>query len=395
MLAIALVAIGLLIRLAISWVSWGSNDVITWAHFSELANRVGLMNAYKQDSGLNHPPIPVLWAVVAGRMTGLSIWFPFIFKLPIILFEAFTAWVLWRVWQDRAERNRPRPGRRGERSIAGENATSAVAGYALSLCAILVSGYHCNTDTMFAGLALFSVYLLERQRPFSGGLALAAAINIKIIPVLLIPALLLSLRNRRDVLKFVGGLSIGVIPFVPVLFAVGPSFYQNALAYGSLIDRWGILYFLLPSNSVADGAAMGPAIMYHNLAKWPLLGLIVAWALLARRLHRWNRYDVAAVTFGIFLIFTPGFGVQYTVMIAPLLLATRVRVGAAYSVTAGLFIGAVYFINLTDDYPYYSFFNTMFVQPSPLIGLLAWGTLIYYVATTIKRSRKLEETLAA
>jgi hypothetical protein len=120
------------------------------------------------------------------------------------------------------------------------------AGYAWSLCAILVGGYHCNTDTIYAFFCLLSVYYLEERRAWlAGGLALAAAVNVKLTPVLLVPVLLLSARRWPDALRFVGGLAVGVVPFVPVLVLAGDKFYANAIRYGSNPDNWGVTYLLM------------------------------------------------------------------------------------------------------------------------------------------------------
>ena len=65
-----------------------------------------------------------------------------------------------------------------------------------------------------------------------------AAINVKLIPILLIPPLLLSYHDWRDARKFLLGLSLGVIPFIPVLFIQPAAFYHNALTYGSMVSNW-------------------------------------------------------------------------------------------------------------------------------------------------------------
>src|SRR3712207_5550656 len=75
-------------------------------------------------------------------------------------------------------------------------------------------------STLFPYTTLF-------RSPLSAGLALAAAVNVKLIPVILIPGLLLSLRTRRDAWRFLAGLSVGVLPFVPVLLAAGRSYYGD------------------------------------------------------------------------------------------------------------------------------------------------------------------------
>lgn len=315
----AVVAVGLVVRLLVSGVSVGTNDAATFLRFAIQVDDGGLLAAYRHDPDLNHPPGPVLWTWAAYRLTDGGAAFPFAFKLPLIAVEAVTAWVLWRRWRG----FEPAAGR-SLAPAAARSAALAAVGFALSPCAILVSGYHFNTDTVYASLCLLSVWLLEsRGRPLTAGLALATAINVKLIPVLLIPGLLLSLRTRRDALRFLAGLAVGVLPFVPVLLTVGSSFYENALAYGSRPDKWGISFFLLPSADDVDPAGVPAAAAYHAYAKYPVLVLLVGWAVAARRLRRWDRYEVAAVTLALFLVLAPGFGVQYTVVLLPLMFAVR------------------------------------------------------------------------
>ena len=121
--------------------------------------------------------------------------------------------------------------------------------YAWSLDAILVSGYHCNTDPIYAFFCLLCAYLLQNKRcHFLAGLALAAAINVKLTPVLLILPLLLWHRSWRSASKFVLGLAVGALPFVPVLVLAGKPFYANAIAYKSNPDNWGITCLLMQAD---------------------------------------------------------------------------------------------------------------------------------------------------
>ena len=90
-------------------------------------------------------------------------------------------------------------------------------------------------------------------------------------------------------------------------------------------------------------------------------------------LGRWNLYEVAAVTLAIFLVFTPGFGVQYTVLVLPLLFAARPRLANVYGLLAGLFLLVVYWAQWPGRWPPDSQFKGMFPWPSPLWGLAAWA----------------------
>ncbi len=89
-------------------------------------------------------------------------------------------------------------------------ALGAAALYAWCLDAILVSGYHCNTDPVYAFLCLLCVWLIaDKGWHFRGGLVLAAALNVKLTPVLLAAPLLLNCRDWRQAGRFIAGLSMG------------------------------------------------------------------------------------------------------------------------------------------------------------------------------------------
>src|SRR5205814_9830382 len=115
-------------------------------------------------------------------------WFPYLFKLAPIAADAVTCWLLWRIWHPRA---------------GAIWAAAAAAIYAWNPVAILISAHHCNTDSIYAMLCLAAVYVIESRRGsvgawFWGGLLLGAAINVKLIPVLLIPPLVILCRDLHQ-----------------------------------------------------------------------------------------------------------------------------------------------------------------------------------------------------
>ena len=386
--------LGIAARFWLAAVTWGTNDADSWCVFGHYINRWGLFFTMTWEVNLNHPPLPLYWAMVAYRCATPSgyweieqfrpAWFPAVFKLPVILADAGTCWLLYRTWARRA----------------GPAVGAAVAaGYAWSLCAILVSGYHCNTDGVYAYLCLLSVYCLEERRAwFAGGLALAAAINVKLTPVLLIPVLLLSCRHWREAVRFAGGLVVGVIPFLPVLVVSGEYFYARAIRYNSNPENWGLIYLLMaatggPPHDIANatvGAAAGPQLFFAY-GRHLLLAAVAAWAVAGRRLQargRADRYDLGAVTFALFLVLAPGFGLQYMVAVLPLLFASRPRWANGYGLAAGAFALVVYWAQWPGkEWPPNSQFRGRFPWPAPLWGLAAWGLLVAYVVSTLVRKR--------
>jgi hypothetical protein len=296
-----------------------------------------------------------------------------VFRVPVILADAAAALLLGRIALDRG--------------LGARAAKLVTAGYAFNLCGILVSGYHCNTDPAYAMLSLLACYLLQdRGRPLLAGLALGLAVNVKLIPGLLVLPLCLAARSWREVLRFGAGLAVMGLPFVPPLL-LEPAFARNVLAYRSQIDNWGIPYLLAqlrgsPIPRTGPPAPDHPAAVYFHHGSWIILALVGLWAVAARALHpRWDLYRVAAVTYAIFLVFAPGFGVQYLVMVAPLLyVAVAPRFGNAYGLAAGAFLLAAYWFYYDGGFPISSLFDRRFPEQIALVGLVAWGTLVYFLA---------------
>ncbi|MDB5330811.1 MAG: rane protein [Phycisphaerales bacterium] len=381
---IGLAVLGILARFAIAACSWGTSDTLSFNRFAWSIEGKGILETYRADSEFNHPPIPGYWAWLALQPTRAHPYaFAFLFRVPIIMMDAASIWLLWRIWR---RRDGPR------------RAAVVAALYAWCPVAILVSGYHGNTDAVYAFFCLLCVYLIEDlKRPLLGGLALAAAINIKLIPVLLILPLALTFRRWGDVLRFATGLALGALPFVPVLLLAGPSFSHNALAYKSRVDLWGVNFFILQvTGTVTDGAPLPAAVLfYRDLGRYLLLGLVAAWSVAARLGRRWDRYEIAGITLALFLILAPGFGVQYTIIVLPLMFATRVRLATIYGLCAGAFLFAAYMIFWDGGFPLSSLFNQMFPPVVGAVGLPAWGMLILFVVLTVVRGMRRRNTLPA
>jgi hypothetical protein len=64
--------------------------------------------------------------------------------------------------------------------------------------------------------------------------------------------------------------------------------------------------------------------------------------------------------FALFLVLTPGFGVQYTVFAVPVLFAWNLPWATLYSWTVGIFIGSVYFSFWDHAFPLEAIFTGRF-----------------------------------
>jgi Gpi18-like mannosyltransferase len=189
----AILASGFVLRVLLCAASWGTTDALSFLHFAHRIDDLGFFAAYRADPLLNHPPLPAWWSLLALKLAGGQAFaMVVIFRLPVIAADFASAMLLRRILV-----------RRGASPRAG---LAVAAMYAWNPCAILISGYHGNTDAVYAMLGLLALHLLEDvRRPLLGGLVLGLAINIKLIPVLLIAPLCFAARSRRELLLFLTG----------------------------------------------------------------------------------------------------------------------------------------------------------------------------------------------
>ncbi len=302
-----------------------------------------------------------------SRASGLP--FPVVFKLPSIIADALTCALLWRI------------------SRAGP--WIAVI-FAWNLNATLISGHHCNTDSIYAMLCLASVYLISaRGKDFFGGLVLGAAINVKLIPTILLIPMFALFHERRALAKFAAGLAIAAIPYLVCFSVVGKDFATHAFGYASFVDNWGVELFLQKlARYPRLSTTFGPAVDdYRIVGRGVIILAIVLLAMIARR-RDMDRYTTAACAASLFLILTPGFGIQYTAFVTPLLLAASPMWGSMYAICASVFALCWYGLNWDGYLPITNPPGIQLHGTTMLAGLLSWGVVVAYGTRTLLRHRR-------
>ena len=371
---------GAVIRVVLMALTIGSNDVRIWEVFGQYIVEHGLVQTYLVLDGgpaapvpvFNHPPLAGLWVALCwwfSNLTGLR--FAIALKVAGLAAEFATARVLWLLWREKS---------------GSERAWKVVAAYSLGLCSILVCAFHGNTDCVYAMLVLLAAFLFAGNRPLAAGLALAASINVKLIPVFVIPAFFAACRDWKTFTRFVSGLAVGVLPFVPVLLLIPAQFAKNVLSYTPNLEHWGVVGMLLLSSETRRLSTVVPTAieLYVQHSKVLLLLAIVASAWWARR-TRADLYVSVLLALSLFMVLTPGFGVQYTVMLCPIMFAVSLRWGWAWTTVAGLFIFVPYFVFMERTFPWESGFRTRYPHPAPLLGFLAWVLLLRLITAIFTR----------
>lgn len=357
-------AVGVAARLWLWWNSLGSNDVYIWMQHAQHLIADGLVRTYKTDPAFNHPPLAGLYAAQAWRWSGPNLVnFARLLKLPGLAGEAISLWALWR--------------------FAGPR-TFAI--YACLPASILVSGFHGNTDCLCAALVLVAAIAFDRDHYFISGVLWSAALNVKLIPLVLLPFPVFGTHKWRHFFKLCAGLALGLLTFIPIVMSAAHAMYRNLLSYEPNLDNWGIPALL---NSALQIPRLQPHFSpieqwYVMNGRYLILGAIVCIAVIAALHRRIALTTQAALGASVFLLLASGFGVQYVEFAAPLLCYVDLAAGFWWGWTSGLFIGVVYWM-FSSPRPLQSVFTSHFPGPAPLLGMLAWAVLAHFIWVHVRR----------
>jgi hypothetical protein len=365
-----LIGVALAARVILVILSEGSNDVIHWKSFSYAIRKSGLLQTYRDVVIFNHPPLAGYWAAAAGWLSlALDIPFSWLFKIAPFVADLTTAHLLWRF----------------ARSRGPVFALGLATMFLWSPIAILVSCFHANTDPLLAAFLLMAAMAADSKRPLSAGLALAAAVNVKIVAVFAAPVLLIRPTTWRNRLRIAAMASLGIVPFLPILIGVGKAFIRNGVAYNSNPDAWGIRYVLWHVSQINRlGPYFGRVLaIFDKSGRWMILAMAVIIGLAARGGKR-SALEATSLVFAAFLVLAPGFGLQYTIWIVPFLFAVApLRTAVGYSLVGGIFLALTYIHFWRGELPALSWFTDVYPDGAALFGFWAWAILAGYLGRSL------------
>jgi uncharacterized membrane protein len=362
--AIAAAAAAFLLKVWLATTTFGTNDVRTFELMLDKLESAGVETLYREGTEvrvdgnvavtrMNHPPFALTLLCTWGglrRVSGLplGIWI----RLTCALADLLTLWLVWR--------------------IAGENRLSLVV-VASAPVAIMISGFHGNTDPIMMGLVILATYLMtQRRSPWIAGAAFALACSVKVWPLVFAPAFLLSAATtRRRVAFCVSFMVVATVVAMPWFLSAPHLILERVFGYGSFAGWWGIPYFLPTATYVLKplvfACVLAVTVFMHRRA----------YSLFAQ---------CAMVTF-VFLFLTPGFGPQYLAWVVPWTVAAGWRSAALFHVFAGLFVFSMY-TAWSQGFPW-TFANARNPIPAWVfgVGLLAWAMLPALIVETYRAYR--------
>lgn len=342
-------AVGLttLLKLAIAFSTFGTNDVVTWKRFADSIHESGGAWLYRHDQLFNHPPFMVraLSALTwLTQVTGLR--FEVVLRLPGIIADAFTL------------------------VLAAKIAKPTIPIFllvAFSPVAILVSGFHGNTDPVMVCLVVLAIYLMDEKRSILwSGLAFGMAMNIKVAPVILLPVFVLWAGTTERRVRFLAGAAaIFVIASSPLIFQEIRAILGNVFGYRGLIGIWGLTRIASGFDNITRHNIFLPGTA--AILRFSFMPSLVLLAFLLRR-YRVSLFEAVAVSMFWFLSISPGFGVQYLSWLVPFSIAMYPPAQIAFAVFGGAFLAAVY--------NYWSEGTWYYADAFKMHGWSGWGSVL-------------------
>lgn len=366
---------GLAARILLSACSYGTNDTTSWEHFAAAIRAAGLSELYSKEALFNHPPLAALMAALLHWFSEIAMLpFPFMLRLPGILAELGSGYLVWLILLRCGNLN---------------HAAAAFAAFGTSLVSILVSGYHGNTDCVYAFLGFLGAWALAEKRSFMlGGFLLGAAVNVKLIPVLLLPALFVSCPNLEAKKRFISGFLAAMLPFLVMLVFAGAPFARNVFAYNSQRDFWGFqLFLLLFYGNFPDyrDLFMGLADLYAAIGRYVVVAAIIIVCAMNSRRKNLDAFELCALCYALFAVFAPGFGGQYFVIFPAFLLTFSVKWALRISLLAGLVQLASYAAFMVSIFPLRSEHTATAGKFTVLFAFFAWTALAVLAGELVRK----------
>ena len=364
--AIGIAAIAALVcKQALALFTYGTNDAYRYQQFYFWSHAIGVA-IYKYLWDFNHPPSMIhILAVMGwlGQTTALP--FPFWLRIPGILADAGSVWLVWKLLGARL---------RSEASRGTVSTALALLLLAVAPVAIMVSGFHGNTDGVLIFFVLLAVWLAEQEQPaWLVGAAFGAALCFKVSPIVAAPAMLLYQNGLRRRLQFLAGMvAVPLLAWQPYLLQDPAQIWKNVFGYRSLYGIWGIS-FLTSQTPLLAWLNTG----FRALGPYLVLGACTAAAVyMNTRRNKPTLYVQVGFIFFLFLALSSGFGVQYLLWLAPWVVELGALPAAIYFAASGIFLFSVYNF-WCQGLPWYVADSN---RIGPWVGYMEWLQLLVWAS---------------
>jgi Mannosyltransferase (PIG-M) len=253
---------------------------------------------------------------------------------------------------------------------------------------ILISGFHGQVDPVMVFFLLLSVYLIEsRKDVWLAGMAYGMSLSIKILPIVLAPAIFLYLPKLRERMTwFVSAAVFFVVLSVPYILQRPITILRAMFGYSSIYGAWGWTRLVVWISGVEPYVNGN---IYHLTDSQALVSAFGRYSLLVVIcvVSFWMNYrsnkpplflQCGALLF-LFMFITPGYGIQYQSWLIPWVIALSLRPVIIYYAVGGVYVAAEYLCwACWDSFPHICIPHNLWT-----LGLACWCSifvvLIFYL----------------
>jgi len=267
----------------------------------------------------NHPPLMLFLLGKFAPIPGaLNIPFHSLFRLLSSLASFATFLLVYRLTRDRLQ------------------SKWNIFLYASCPTCILIAGFHGNTDPWMILFLVATAWSAESGKAsWLTGLLFGIALNIKLVPVFLVPILFFYLRGKRErIICFTTIAIICLAIWLPYLWQDPANVLRSTFGYPSEFGIWGIGYLLKNTMFIWK---------YSFNAKYLVLALSILFAWCMNRSdNRAPLFDQFGITLFLFLFLSSGFAIQYMYWIAPWAVILGARTYMIHWAVSGMFAFTTY-----------------------------------------------------
>jgi hypothetical protein len=264
--------------------------------------------------------------VLFNKLDDIGIPFRFMIRVPATLADIVTTGLVFELVRSR-------------RSLL--QATVAGVMVAASPALIIVSGFHGNTDPVFIMLSFLCFYLLINGRSATvAGLVFAAAMSVKIVPIVTVPFLLLLVARsgRKRLYQFAaGGGVVFLILWVPVLVKRYTAFKTDVIGFNGYPGKWGLVEIFSKL-----GASQHTITTLQNSGRTPFLVIAAALPVLLFWRRPAAAHEAFGLTFVLILLLSTATGGRYLVWAIAAAFLIDVWAAVVYNVAASVLLIKVY-----------------------------------------------------
>ncbi len=330
--------------------SVGSMDVVVFWKFAQYLDHDSLKYMYETYVSFNHTPLTAM--IVHGlRVVALTTDPP---ETRVLVFASMLRFL--SIFADIGLV----AGLLHVRKLTGNPPWWAIYAFAASPVSLIISGFHGNMDPVMVMFMFLAGVAVLHERPALSGVLLAIAFNIKIVPIVLVPAFFFYwlAKGRKQAAAFTVAVAAGFFLGAAVPLVQCPHAYiSHVLGYGSVWGAWGLTYWLrltgMPDLQIVDFRNLSA----HQNAVMAVLKLIIVGTVTVIAWKRRNKggnefFATLGMIWTVVFVFAPGGAVQYMPWFAPFILMLSPRWWAALTAASTVVLVVYYHPNAKWQFPW-------------------------------------------